>query len=127
MIKNKRLFYAVLFIAVFVIEVMIALFVKDAFVRPYLGDALVTVLICAFLRIFFPKGVVLLPVYVFLFATAVEVLQYFDYAKLLGLHESAFFSTLLGRSFSFIDIICYAVGSAVFFAITAVIDRFSRS
>ena len=113
--KKRRIIYAVLFLSVLLAEILIALFVKDAFVRPYVGDMLVTVLICSFLRIFFPTGVNLLPVYVFLFAAAVELGQYLDMVKLLGLENNTFFSVLLGRTFSFPDIICYAVGCVLFF------------
>ncbi len=94
---------------------MIALFVKDNFVRPYVGDVLVTVLICCFFRVFFPQNVIALPVYVLLFAVAVEVAQYFDIVKLIGLENSRFVSVLLGRTFSPVDILCYAIGCLIFF------------
>ena len=111
-----RIIYAVLFMAIFVVEVLIALFVRDAFIRPYGGDILVTMLICCFVRIFLPEKVKLLPVWVFLFALAIEIGQYFDYVSLLGLGDSKFFSIVLGTGFSIIDIFCYALGCVVFFA-----------
>ena len=121
-IKKERLFYALLFGGVFVVEVLIALFVSDNFVRPYVGDVLVTVLLCAFVRIFFPDSIKLLPLYIFLFAAAVEVAQFFDIVKLLGLEKISFLSVIIGRTFSFADIICYAVGCALFF----IAERFSN-
>ena len=54
-----------------------------------------------------------MPLYVFLFAAAVEVLQYYDYVTVLGLGDSKFFRILLGTSFSYVDIICYAVGGVI--------------
>jgi len=113
-LKSKRLIYALLFPLLLATEVCIALFVHDDFVRPYLGDVLVTVLICAFVRMFIPKGIRLLPLYVFLFAVAVEIGQCFEMVKFLGLENSPFFSVLLGTAFSVYDIICYAVGCALF-------------
>ena len=110
---NKRLIYALLTILLVAVEVFIALFVHDNFVRPYLGDVIVVIVIYTFIRIFIPEGVRLLPLYIFIFATVIEVLQYFDYVKLLGLSNSRFFRTLLGTSFSFIDIICYAAGCLI--------------
>ena len=71
--KKAKLVYALLFFAVFVLEVLIALFVNDSFIRPFGGDILVTVLLCLFVRAFFPVKTKLLPVYVFLFAVAVEI------------------------------------------------------
>lgn len=124
--KKRRIIYALLFLSVLLAEILIALFVKDAFVRPYVGDMLVTVLICCFLRIFFPTGVNLLPVYVFLFAAAVEVCQYFDIVKLFGLDGNRFISVLLGRTFSLADILCYAAGCLVFFGLEKLLDHKMR-
>lgn len=115
--KKAKLVYALLFFAVFVLEVLIALFVNDSFIRPFGGDILVTVLLCLFVRAFFPVKTKLLPVYVFLFAVAVEICQYFDVVKLLGFENNVFISTIVGRSYSFIDIICYGVGCVAFFII----------
>ncbi len=121
--KVKRLLYAFLFFVLLATEVCIALFVHDDFVRPYLGDVLVTVLICAFLRIFIPEGIRLLPLYVFLFSTVVEIGQYLDMVKLLGLENSRFFSVLLGTTFSVYDLLCYGIGCALFVGIDWVIKH----
>lgn len=114
--KNKsRLVYAAAFFVILAAEIFIALFVRDRFVRPYIGDVLVTVLICAFLRIFFLRAR-FLPLFVFIFAAAVEVGQYFDIVSLLGLGDIGFFRVLIGTTFSPADIICYAVGCILFAA-----------
>ena len=115
MLKKPRLFYALLFFALLVTEVLIALFVHDSFIRPFFVDVLVTVLICCLVRIFFPEKIKLLPLWVFLFAAAVEVGQYFDYVTLLGLGDIEFFRILLGTSFSAADILCYGIGCLLFF------------
>lgn len=114
-VSKQRMVYALLFIAILLIEIFIALYVHDNFIRPYGGDILVTVLLCCFIRIFFPNKVRLLPLWVFLFALAVEIGQHFDYVSLLGLGKIKFFRILMGTSFSFADVVCYAVGCAVFF------------
>ena len=111
---KKRLGYILAFTILLITEILIALFVRDDFIRPYGGDILVTVLICAAVRIVFPTGVRLLPLWVFLFATGVEIGQYFDFVTLLGLGNIAFFRILLGTSFSFVDLICYAAGCVLF-------------
>ena len=122
--KTKlRIIYGIMFLAILVTEVCIALFVDDSFVRPYVGDMLVTVLICCFLRVFIPNKVRLLPLFVFVFAALVEIGQYFDFVKLLGLGDNKFFSVLLCRHFDVRDIICYAVGCAVFAALEYAVKR----
>ncbi len=115
--SKNRISYIILFFAVFFIEVFIALFIRDSFIRPYVGDMLVTVLICLFFRAFLPFKTKLLPLYVFFFAFAVEVGQYFDFVRLLGLENNRFISVLLGRTFSLADIICYGVGCVAFWAL----------
>lgn len=125
--KKTRLTYALLFLSVLLSEILIVLFVNDDFVRPYVGDMLVTVLICSFFRVFIPKGAKLLPVYVFLFASAVEVCQYFDIVKLFGLEGNRFISVLLGRTFSFPDILCYAAGCILFFGVEKTVNYFVNS
>ena len=111
---KKRLGYAIAFVLLLTVEILIALFVRDDFIRPYGGDILVTVLICAAVRILFPTGIRLLPLWVFLFAAGVEIGQYFDFVTLLGLGDIAFFRILLGSTFSFADLLCYAAGCVLF-------------
>ena len=120
---KQRIIYAVLFFLILLTEIYIALFVHDDFVRPYFGDVLVTVLLCCLFRVFVPVDVHLLPVYMFLFAAAVETAQYFNVIKLLGLENSRFFSTLLGTTFSVYDLICYAVGCLLFAAVELIVVK----
>ena len=122
--KNKlRLIYAAIFISLFATEVLIALFVHDRFVRPFIGDVLVVILICAFLRIFVPEKIKLLPVFATAFAVIVETLQYFDFVKLLGLENNPVIRTALGRTFDIKDIICYVIGGAIFFIAELILRR----
>ena len=113
--KKLRFIYAIAFVLLFLTEVYIGLYVHDRFIRPYFGDVLVVILLGCLVRIFIPRGVCLLPAYIFLFATAVEVAQYFDVVKLVGLENNALISTLVGRSFSWYDILCYGAGCLIFF------------
>lgn len=105
--------YTAVTILLLIIEILIALYVHDDFIRPYAGDILVVVVIYSFLRIWIPEKVRLLPLYVFLFAVFVEVLQYFDLAALLGLGDNRFFRILLGATFDIRDILCYGAGCLV--------------
>lgn len=126
-IKNRlRLIYGVLFFVILTIEILIALFVRDNFVRPYIGDVLVTVLICSFARFFIPEKIKILPLLVFIFSALVEIGQYFDFVKLLGLDDNAFISTLLGRTFSLADLICYGVGCLLFAIFDYILKRKSE-
>ncbi len=122
--KNKsRLTYIIIFILLFAVEVAIAVLVHDDFVRPFIGDILVVMLVCAFLRIIFPERSKIIPVFATLFAVIIEILQYFDFVKLLGLENNVILSTALGRTFDIRDIFCYIVGGAIFFTAEILIRR----
>ena len=110
--KNKRILYGSIFCGLLATEVCIALFVNDSFIRPYVGDMLVTLLLCCLCRVIIPNKVRLLPLYVFAFSACVEFSQYFDLVSLLGLADNRFLSVLMGRTFSWLDLLCYAVGCA---------------
>lgn len=107
---KKRIFYLITTIILLLIEILIALYVHDDFIRPYVGDVLVVIVIYTFLRILISEKIKLLPLYIFFFATGVEVLQYFQIVKLLGLEDHRFFSVLIGSVFDLKDIVCYGVG-----------------
>ncbi len=113
---NKKLKLRISFLTVFIllltVEVLIALFVHDDFVRPYVGDMIVTVVVWSFMRIIFPDRFKLMNLYVMIFAILVEVGQYFHYTELLGITNPVLV-TMMGTSFAWADIACYAVGCVV--------------
>ena len=125
--KNNRLTYLLIFFGLLATESVIALFVNDAFVRPYVGDMLVTLLLCCLCRVIVPTNVRLLPVFVFIFAVCVETGQYFDLVALLGLTDNRIISIALGRTFSWMDLVCYAVGCIAAFLLDQIIIRRSRT
>ena len=102
---NKNYFF--LFLLLLIVEILIALFVHDSFIRPYIGDLLVVVLIYCFVKAFFTTPVIA----VLLFACVIEVLQYFNYADKLGLQHSKVARIIIGSSFDWKDIVAYVAGT----------------
>ncbi len=109
-IKNIRLKYLTIFLILLLTEVLIALFVHDKFIRPYIGDVLVVFVVYSAIRVVIPNKVKFLSIYVFLFAVFVEVIQLVDIGII---DENIFLSILLGSTFDIIDIICYGVGGVI--------------
>ena len=109
--RQKRLTYLLAFSLLLIVEICIALFVRDHFVRPYVGDVLVTVLLCCLCRAVFPRLAPALPV--FLFASAVESLQALHLTEMLGLEDTAL-GIILGATFDWKDILCYGLGCLLF-------------
>lgn len=116
---NKN--YFGLAILIFIIEVLIALFVRDTFVRPYLGDVLVVILIYCFARSFLNVPVLTLAFVVLAFAFTVEFLQYVDIIETLGLEGSAVARTVIGTSFAWKDLLAYVAG----FVLIVVVEKYA--
>lgn len=110
---KKRILYAVTTLLLLFIEVIIALYVHDDFIRPYIGDVLVVVVIYTFIRIIVPEKCKLLPLYIFILATGVELLQLANIVEILGVEDNRFLKILIGSVFDIKDIVCYAVGCVI--------------
>ncbi len=102
--------YLVAFVLIFAMEAAIAIFVDDNFIRPYIGDVLVVVLIYCFIRSFVRIRTKLLPFYIFLFAFLVEVGQYFNLAERLGLGDNRIAKIVIGSTADGKDVACYFIG-----------------
>lgn len=112
MLTFKRNYFA-LTVLLFIIEVLIALYVRDRIIRPYGGDVLVVILIYCFIRTFFKWPVVPVAIGTLLFAFLVETLQYFKIIEILGLQESKFFRIIIGTDFAWADMLSYTIGIAI--------------
>ncbi|NUY81287.1 DUF2809 domain-containing protein [Flavobacterium sp. MAH-1] len=108
-----RLRYLVLTIVLFVTEVLIALYVHDDFVRPYVGDLLVVILIYAFGRTFFKISVNLAAVGTLAFAFFVEFLQFFQIVDKLDLRGNKVARVVIGTSFAWEDLAMYVAGMVI--------------
>lgn len=102
--------YALATLILLAVEVFIALKVHDQFVRPFLGDALVVVLMYCALQTVFLKSSRKMALVCLLIAFSIETLQAFDFAKYLGADQHRWLSVLLGRTFSWSDFPAYTAG-----------------
>ena len=105
--------YAVLAVSVFLIEVAIALWVRDRFIRPYLGDVLAVLLVYFALRAVTALRVFPAVLNAFGVGVAVELAQWLRLSDHLGLAEGSAARVALGSHFDFHDILCYAAGAAI--------------
>jgi len=102
-----------IFLSIFVIEVIIALFVNDRIVRPYLGDVLVVIMIYYFAKSFISTKTIYLVSAVLLFAYMVEIGQYYNLVEVLNLQNNGLMRVVIGSSFSWIDILAYTIGGMI--------------
>lgn len=102
--------YLAFTVALFLIEVLIALYLHDQFVRPYAGDFLVVILIYCFVRSFLQAPVIPVALGVLVFSYIIETLQFFNLVKLLGLEHSQLANVVIGNHFTWVDILAYTLG-----------------
>jgi len=102
--------YFLLASSLFVIELLIALFVHDDFIRPYFGDYLVVILIYCAMRTILQVSPLKAAIGVLLFSYAIEGLQYFRIVDKLGLSGNVIARTVIGYGFEWWDILAYTLG-----------------
>lgn len=102
--------YFLLALALFIVEVLIALFVRDAFIRPYVGDYLVVIFIYCVVRSCYQAPVIRVAAGVLIFSYLVEIGQYFHLVTLLGLQHNRAARIIIGTSFAWSDMLAYTLG-----------------
>jgi hypothetical protein len=108
---NKYYFYLTLLL--FAIEIIIAKYVHDEFIRPNIGDMLVVILIYCFVKSFIRTKVMPTAIAVLLFSYLIEVLQYFKIVNILGIQQYKIARIIIGTSFSWVDIFMYTIGIGI--------------
>jgi hypothetical protein len=108
---SPKYFYVA--IALFLIEVFIGVYVKDGFIRPFVGDVLVVILIYCLVKSFSKVRANVAIAAVFIFACLVEGLQYLNIVDMLGIRQYKLLVIILGSSFDWGDILAYASGSGI--------------
>jgi hypothetical protein len=108
-----RRVYALLAGAVFLIEVAIAHWWDDAFVRPYLGDVLAVILVYLALRAATGLDRIGAAGLALVIAVLIELAQLVHLLDAVGLGGSRVARVMLGGVFDPRDIVCYLAGAMV--------------
>lgn len=101
--------YFLIFISLFIVEILIALFIKDNFIRPYFGDYLVIFLVYYFLLSFINADKNKIALGVLVFAFSVEIIQYFQVLQYFKLEKNRILRIVAGNTFSFEDLVIYTL------------------
>lgn len=115
--------YFLFALTLFTVEVLIALFVRDSFIRPYFGDFLVVILIYCAVKAFIKASTLTVAICVLLFAYSIEVLQYFSIVDRLGLSGNVVAKTVIGYGFEWWDMLAYTLGIIT----VLILERFYKS
>jgi hypothetical protein len=106
-------FYFNIALVIFVIEVLIALYVRDRIIRPYGGDVLVVIMIYCFIRTYFDASAFKVAMFVLAFAFTLEILQYFQIIDFLGLRHNKLARIVIGTKFEWLDLVAYVAGIGI--------------
>ena len=112
MLLTFRLRYLIAAAFLLLVEICIALYVRDSLVRPYGGDFLVVILIYCVGRAFLNWSVTAVAVATLLFSFAVEIGQYYSLVDRLGLRGNRLAEVVIGVGFSWGDLLAYTLGIA---------------
>ncbi|WP_334126959.1 DUF2809 domain-containing protein [Empedobacter brevis] len=112
---DKKSFIIALF--TFLIEVIIALFINDNIIRPFVGDILVVVFMYYFIKAFINTKTINIAIFTLIFSFIIEILQYFKFVEIIGLGHNKATRIIIGTSFSWIDLLCYFIGFLLLFFI----------
>lgn len=105
---NKK--YFLFSLLLFITEILIATYFKAGFIRHYLGDFLVVILIYCFVKTFLKISVIKVAIGVLLFAYFIELLQYLNFVKFIGLENNRLANVILGNYFEWADMLAYTLG-----------------
>lgn len=114
--------YAALAIGLFAVELAIALWVHDDFVRPYVGDVLVVPLIYCIVMTVHRGRPARVALAVFAFACAVELAQLAHVVDVLQIENRAL-RVIIGTTFAPADLVAYAVGSLLVYGCERAVAR----
>ena len=106
---KRRICFASLSLFLLGVEIIIGVFVHDRFVRPYLGDTLVVILLYTIVRVVIPDSFPWLSAVIFGFAVLVEISQIFPLCDVLHI-QNRLIRVLMGTSFAWADIAAYFAG-----------------
>ncbi|MET0244352.1 MAG: DUF2809 domain-containing protein [Flavitalea sp.] len=115
--------YFILAMLIFITELLIALYVRDRFIRPYFGDYLVVMLVYCGVRTFLQGSVWKIAIGSLIFAYFIETLQYLRIVDRLGLADNIVAKTVIGYGFEWKDIFAYTLGIATLILIEFFIRR----
>jgi hypothetical protein len=111
---------------IFSIELVIAISVHDNFIRPFIGDVLVVILLFFTCKSFIKTNNEKLILAVLVFSFAIEIGQYFNLVKAIGLSGNKVARIIIGSTFDFKDLAAYATGAAILYILNRASHKLLR-
>ena len=100
----------IIFFLLFCVEVTIALYSKQGFIRAVFGDFLVVIMLYYFIAGFIQTKSIYIAIIVFIIAYVIEFLQLIDILSIIDYEKNVILNTILGTTFNTVDLIAYTLG-----------------
>ena len=97
-------------IILFITEALIAIFLKDGFIRHTFGDYLAVILLYCMFKSFIKTKPFHIATVVLIIAYGIEFLQLTNFLEITNLENNKLAKIILGSTFSFSDLIAYTLG-----------------
>jgi hypothetical protein len=108
---KEKIPYLLLTIISFLFCVFIVLFFSDfPFIRGFLGDAVIVILLFSFIKIFYNIDSLKLSFALIIFSYFIEFTQYLKIIPLLGFKENFLTRIIFGSVFDPFDLLAYTLG-----------------
>lgn len=104
--------YLFIALALFIVELWIAIVIKTGFIRYTFGDYIVVILLHCLLKGFTNLKTNTSAILVLCIAFSIEILQYYRLLELLNLQDNTIAKLILGSTFQTGDLIAYTLGVA---------------
>ncbi len=113
---RKKLFFLSLSLFLFILCVLIViLFSSNPFIRGFLGDAVIVMLLYSSAKSVRDFDSIWLCVGIIIFAYLIEISQYFKIITLLGFEENLFTRIIFGSVFDPLDLLAYTIGGIMIY------------
>ncbi len=124
-----RFHYKYFFIALFLlfIELSIVYFKFNDFIRFFLGDILVVILIYTSIRTWVNSNIFKTAFAVLMFSFLMEILQYFNVINILNLENNTLAKLILGTTFTFEDLLAYSIGFGIIVVVEKIILHYPHT
>ena len=102
--------YLIITLLLFLIEALIAIFLKSGFIRHTFGDFLCVILLYCFFKNFIEGHHFKIAISVLILSFSIEFLQLTNYLELFNLQDNHLANLILGSTFNASDLLAYTLG-----------------
>lgn len=121
--KHIHLRYAIPALILFIIEIIIAVFVNDRFIRPFGGDFLVVIFLYCFVLSFWRIDPWKVALGVGVFSFLIEFMQLLGFLSFMGWENSKLAILIFGIRFQAMDLLMYTLGLIVAWGLDKIFIR----